>query len=373
MLEVDIALPLGGFALDARFATGRGITALFGRSGSGKTTVINCVAGLLRPRRGRIVADGRVLFDSEAGVDVPRHRRRVGYVFQDARLFPHLSVRQNLLYGQRFAARGDEGHGPAATLEAVVDLLGVGHLLARRPGALSGGERQRVAIGRALLANPRLLLMDEPLASLDAPRKAEILPYLERLRDALRVPVVYVSHSLEEVTRLADSVVAMAEGRVVAAGHAAEVLSSPEFEPVIGRFEAGSLLTARVKGEVEAYALTLLDHPAGELRVPRLGLPAGTAVRLRVRARDVALAASWDELAGLSTRNRLRARVVAVRPSEDALADVTLDVAGEALAARVTREAVAELGLVPGREVTALIKTVAIGRRGVGLVEAGGG
>jgi molybdate transport system ATP-binding protein len=374
MLEVDIALPLGGFALDARFATGRGITALFGRSGSGKTTVINCVAGLLRPRRGRIVADGRVLFDAEAGVDVPRHRRRVGYVFQDARLFPHLSVRQNLLYGRRFAPRGQEdGAFPAATLETVVDLLGVGHLLDRRPGALSGGERQRVAIGRALLADPRLLLMDEPLASLDAPRKAEILPYLERLRDALRVPVVYVSHSLEEVTRLADDVVALAEGRVVASGPAAEVLALPELEAVTGRFEAGSLLTARVRGEVEAFALTLLDHPAGELRVPRLGLPAGTAVRIRVRARDVTLAASWGELPGLSTRNRLRARVVAVRPSEDALADVTLDAAGEALAARVTREAAADLGLAPGREVTALIKTVAIGRRGVGLVEAGGG
>jgi hypothetical protein len=186
--------------------------------------------------------------------------------------------------------------------------------------------------------------MDEPLASLDAPRKAEILPYLERLRDALRVPVVYVSHSLEEVTRLADDVVALAEGRVVASGPAAEVLALPELEAVTGRFEAGSLLTARVRGEVEAFALTLLDHPAGELRVPRLGLPAGTAVRIRVRARDVTLAASWGELPGLSTRNRLRARVVAVRPSEDALADVTLDAAGEALAARVTREAAADLG-----------------------------
>jgi molybdate transport system ATP-binding protein len=213
--------------------------------------------------------------------------------------------------------------------------------------------------------------MDEPLASLDAPRKAEILPYLERLRDALLVPVLYVSHSLEEVTRLADSVVALDGGRVVAAGPAAEVLVLPELEPVTGRFEAGSLLTARVKGEVEAYALTLLDHPAGELRVPRLGLPTGTVVRVRVRARDVTLALPGD-LAGLSTRNRLRARVVAVRPSEDALADVTLDAAGEALAARVTREAVAELGLVAGQEVTALIKTVAIGRRGVGLVETGG-
>jgi molybdate transport system ATP-binding protein len=271
MLEVDIALPLGGFALDARFATGRGITALFagpvGQDDGDQLRGRAAAATARADRRGRA---GAVRQRGGRGRAAAPATGRVR--LQDARLFPHLSVRQNLLYGQRFAARGDEGHSPAATLEAVVDLLGVGQLLARRPGALSGGERQRVAIGRALLANPRLLLMDEPLASLDAPRKAEILPYLERLRDALRVPVVYVSHSLEEVTRLADSVVAMAEGRVVAAGPAAEVLSSPAFEPVIGRFE-GRLAA---HGEGQGRGGGLRPHPPR----PPGGRAEGAAARL---------------------------------------------------------------------------------------------
>jgi molybdate transport system ATP-binding protein len=208
-LAIDIKHRLGSFELDARFGAGSGLVALFGRSGSGKTSVINIIAGLIRPEHGQVTVEGVTLVDAARGIFVPSHRRRIGYVFQEARLFPHLTVRQNLLYGRWFAPRTGRGDD----LDRVVDLLGIGGLLDRRPGRLSGGEKQRVAIGRALLAAPRVLLMDEPLASLDEARKAEILPYIERLRDEGGVPIVYVSHSLAEVARLASTVVVLAEGR----------------------------------------------------------------------------------------------------------------------------------------------------------------
>ncbi|MBX6426812.1 MAG: molybdenum ABC transporter ATP-binding protein [Variibacter sp.] len=214
MLSVDVEKRLGDFALAVRFEAAAGATALLGPSGAGKTTIVNAVAGLVTPDRGRIALDETVLFDSAAGIDVPAHRRGVGYVFQEGRLFPHLTVRQNLLYGRwmRGLRRdpGEEKH--------VVSLLDLAPLLLRRPGRLSGGERQRVAIGRALLMRPRLLLLDEPLASLDPARKAEILPYLERLRDEARTPMIYVSHNADEVRRIATSVVRIEAGRVVAAG-----------------------------------------------------------------------------------------------------------------------------------------------------------
>ena len=242
MLEVDIEHRLGAFELDIHFRSGRGLTALFGRSGAGKTSVVNAIAGLVRPERGRIVVDGAVLLDTERGIGAPVHRRRVGYVFQEGRLFPHLTVRQNLLFGRWFAP----GFAPAAQLDDVVDLLGIGALLDRRPGRLSGGEKQRVAIGRALLAAPRLLLMDEPLASLDARRKDEILPYIERLRDQAGVPIVYVSHAIAEVTRLASTIVLISDGRVRAVGPLQEVMGRAELYPMAGRFEAGAVLAVSV-------------------------------------------------------------------------------------------------------------------------------
>ena len=224
-LEVDIEHNQGVFRLEASFSSSGRLTALFGRSGSGKTTLVNTIAGLVRPTRGRITVQGTVLVDTAAGVFLPKHRRRIGYVFQEGRLFPHLTVRQNLLFG-RWLARSQETdkRDGAADLDGLVDLLGMGALLARRPGGLSGGEKQRVAIGRALLSRPRLLLMDEPLASLDEARKGEIPPYIERLRDEVGVPIIYVSHNVAEVARLATMVVVLDEGRVVAAGSATEVL-----------------------------------------------------------------------------------------------------------------------------------------------------
>jgi molybdate transport system ATP-binding protein len=211
-LEVALHHRLGDFTIDIAFRTGGGATALFGPSGSGKTTVLHAIAGLLRPERGRIVFDGRVMLDTAEGIFVPAYRRDVGYVFQDGRLFPHLTVRQNLLFGRYFARRRQRRHD-GMTLDNVVGLLGIDHILSRRPANLSGGERQRVANGRALLAEPCMLLMDEPLAALDVARKAEILPVLERLRDVSRVPILYVSHDVAEVTRIANTVIVMENGR----------------------------------------------------------------------------------------------------------------------------------------------------------------
>jgi molybdate transport system ATP-binding protein len=220
MLVIEVEKKLGEFSLHALFASESGATVLFGPSGAGKTSIINMIAGLLKPDRGRIVLDDEVLFDDAARIDVPTWRRRIGYVFQEGRLFPHLSVKHNLNYGRWIG-----GHtADPAIFAHVVDLLNIGHLLDRRPGKLSGGERQRVAVGRALLMHPRLLLLDEPLASLDAARKQEIFPYLERLRDEARVPMIYVSHDAEEVKRIATRVVRLDGGKVAATG-GAELLS----------------------------------------------------------------------------------------------------------------------------------------------------
>jgi molybdate transport system ATP-binding protein len=212
MLSVDVEKRLGDFALAVRFEAKSGVTALFGPSGAGKTTLVNMIAGLVTPDRGRILLDDTVLFDSAAGINLPAHRRRIGYVFQEGRLFPHMTVARNLDYGRRMSGLSID----AAVADRVIDLLDIRPLLGRRPGKLSGGERQRIAVGRALLMRPRLLLLDEPLASLDARRKSEILPYLERLRDEARVPMVYVSHNAGEVRRIATSVVWLEDGRVKA-------------------------------------------------------------------------------------------------------------------------------------------------------------
>ena len=222
MLRVDVKKQLGEFSIEAAFASEGRVTGLFGASGAGKTSLINMIAGLLRPDRGRISIDGETLDDTAASVRVPVHRRRIGYVFQDARLFPHLDVRQNLDYGRRMNRLADD----AAQRKRVTGLLDIGHLLDRRPGRLSGGERQRVALGRALLSRPRLLLLDEPLGSLDEERKVEILPYLVRLRDEAGIPMVYVSHDASEMRQLASQVVMLQRGRVTALG-GAEVLPNP--------------------------------------------------------------------------------------------------------------------------------------------------
>ena len=358
-LLVDIAHRLPGLDLRVVFDAPAGVTALFGRSGSGKTTVINAVAGLLTPDAGQIALDGTPLFDSAGRIAVPVHRRRLGYVFQDARLFPHLSVRQNMAYGQRFAPR--DATGPS--LGEVSDLLGVDPLLDRRPGALSGGERQRVAIGRALLSRPRMLLMDEPLAALDTARKADILPYLERLRDQTGIPMLYVSHAVGEVARLATTVIVLENGQVARAGPAEEVLSDPGLARQIGLRETGAVLSAKVTRH-HADGLTELAVSAGRLFLPRIDLAPGAATRVRILAHDVILSRTAPE--GLSALNILPGTVADLRPGEGPGMIVQIRTGQDRLLARITRRSAVALGLAPGAEVYAVIKTVSVSRADVG-------
>jgi molybdate transport system ATP-binding protein len=355
MLDVAIRKQLGTFRLDASFRTNaHGLTALFGRSGAGKTSIIAAIAGLLRPEQGRIVAGGETLFDSARGIDLPAEQRRVGYVFQDARLFPHLSVRDNLLYGWKRAPPADR----RIAYDRLVDLLGVEHLLARRPRALSGGEKQRVAIGRALLAQPRLLLMDEPLASLDAARKAEIFPYLERLRDQLGVLIVYVSHAVEEVIRLANTIVLIEDGRIVAQGSPEALSQRLDLRPLLGRFEAGAVIEGPVAAHDDVRVITEVALHGQRLVLPRIDAAPGTRLRIRIRARDVMLAT--ERPAGLSVQNILAGTVREIADESSAFAEVKVDIGGAAILARITRDSVRRLDLAPGKPIHALVKAVAI-------------
>ena len=361
MLDVDVEVRRGAFRSAASFSSGAPIVALFGRSGSGKTTLVHAIAGIVRPERGRIVVGGRTLFDSARGIDLAPERRRVGCVFQDALLFPHLDVRANLAYGERLTPRAER----FVERGRVIELLGLASLLDRRPATLSGGEKQRVAIGRALLASPRVLLLDEPLASLDGARKAEILAYIELLRDELELPMVYVSHALEEVTRLADHVVVVSDGRVIAAGGVAEVMSRPDLRPHTGRFEAGAVIEARVASHDPRYDLATLAFAGGELVVPNVDALPGEAVRVRIRARDVSLALARPR--EVSIQNILPATVTSIGAEFGAIVEVRLDVGGTPLIARVTRKAADELALAPGLAVHALVKAISIDRHSVGF------
>ena len=359
MLSVDVRHRLGAFELEAAFESSGRLTALFGPSGSGKTSLVNLIGGLMRPDRGSIAAGGRVLVDTKAKVFLPRHRRRIGYVFQDARLFPHMSVRQNLRYGRFFTPASER----YADMDGIVEMLGIGHLLERRPAMLSGGEKQRVAIGRALVASPKLILMDEPLASLDEARKAEILPYVERLRDETGVPIVYVSHSIAEVARLATDIVVLSGGKVVVAGPTTEVAQRLDLLPEEERGEGGSVLEMSVAELDEAFGMTTLSSVAGKIHVPATGLEVGRTVRVRIRARDVMVATERPQ--GLSALNVLDGAVDRVSPSNGALADVRIDCRGQMVMARITRLSVHELGLKPGLPVFAVVKSVTFDRGNV--------
>jgi molybdate transport system ATP-binding protein len=354
-LSVAIEHQQGAFRLDARFECGSGVTALFGRSGAGKTTVINAIAGLVIPRKGRISFNGELLFDSDRGINVVPGQRRFGYVFQEGRLFPHLTVHQNLRYSRLF--NGERGRDD---FSHVVDLLGISSLLQRRPAQLSGGEKQRVAIGRALLARPRLLLLDEPLASLDQQRRREILGYLERLRDDLRVPMVYVSHTVEEVIRLADRVVLMASGAAVAQGNVEEIMGHPERAPAAATFEGGAVIDATVSAIDQEYRLARLSFPGGTLTVANPHAAIGESVRVRIRARDVSIAV--EEPRGISIQNILRGTVSTIGPEREGVVDVGIAVGSVAIRSRITRRALHQLELVPGKTVYALIKAISLER-----------
>lgn len=354
VVEVSLRHRLGDFALDITFTAGPGVTALFGPSGAGKSTVIAALSGLMRPDEGRIVVGDRVLLDRAAGIDLPPHRRRVGLVFQDGRLFPHLSVRQNLTYGGRFAP----ADAPGASFDQIVDLLGIGALLDRPPAALSGGEKQRVAIGRALLARPAVLALDEPLAALDGPRKAAILPFLERLRDQAGLPILYISHSPDEVARLANTLVLIEAGRVIAAGPVAQVMASADAARLFGARDAGSVIEATITGH-DPDGVTRLDSAAGPLLLPAIAAAPGTALRLRVHAQDVIL--SLTAPVGLSALNILPVRVIGLdADSGGVLARLAAGPGAAPLLARVTRRSAETLGLHPGLALHAVLKAVAV-------------
>jgi molybdate transport system ATP-binding protein len=357
-LSVTLRHAFEGFALDAAFEAPKGVTVLFGRSGSGKTSIVNAVAGLLRPDDGRVALDGETLTDTSARVFRPPHRRRIGYIFQEGRLFPHLTVRQNLRYGAWFAPKSANRED----VGRVVDLLGIGHLLDRRPGALSGGEKQRVAIGRALLSAPRLILADEPLAALDEARKAEILPYFERLRDEVAVPILYVSHSSSEVARLATTVIALEAGRIIAQGPAAEVLGDPAVLPA-GAREAGAVLTARVVRH-HADGLTELEAGGLTLFLPRLPQAPDQPVRVRIAAHDVILSSAAPQ--GLSALNILPGVVAEIRAGEGPGVLVALDTSAGRLLARITRRSSDALGLAPGARIHAIVKSVSVAPADIG-------
>jgi molybdate transport system ATP-binding protein len=354
-ISVHIRHDFGGFVLSADFAVAKpGITALFGPSGAGKTSIVNAIAGLLHPQAGRIVVDGETVLDTDAGIFVPPQKRRVGYMFQDARLFPHMTVESNLRFGwRRTPVRADE-----AEFNRIVSLLGIAPLLERRPAKLSGGEKSRVALGRALLSSPRVLLLDEPLSALDSARKAEILPYLEMLRDEARLPMLYVSHALDEVAQLADDVILVQQGRTAAHGPVFEMLADLEISDVAGAPSFGAVIDTRVAAHRDADGLSVLAFDGGELIVPLLRRKIGERLRVRIRAEDVMLAA--EEPRTISANNVLPCRVTDLRESGAVHADVQLRCGGARLVARITRASARRLGLKPGVPVFAIAKSVII-------------
>ena len=352
-LAVALRHRFPGASIDIGFEVASpGVTVLFGPSGAGKSTVIAAAAGLLRPDACRVVVNGSVLTDTEAGIWLPVERRRIGLVFQDSRLFPHMSVATNLRFGLRRSRPG------AVDFDDIVELLGIGALLNRRPHTLSGGERQRVAIGRALLAQPHLLLMDEPLASLDATRKAEILPFLLRLKTTLRLPVLYVTHTLDEMNRLADSLVLVQAGRVLAYGPASEVLSRADL-PLAQRDDAGALLACQVAAHDPARTLTELDAGGTTLLVPLLDVCIGQRCRVRIPAREVILAGRAPEAISLHNIIQGTVRRLAQDPVQRSVL-VEVGLPHGALLSRVTPDAVQRLALVPGAPVLALIKSTSV-------------
>ncbi len=356
MLEIKVKKRLGRFTVDVSFSTeGAGVTTLFGSSGAGKTSVINMVAGLFPPDEGLIVVNGRKLFDSEHSINLRPEKRRCGYIFQDGRLFPHLTVRANLTYGMKLVPRAER----YVSYNQVIDLLGIRHLLGRRPAKLSGGEKQRVAIGRALLTSPSLLLMDEPLASLDLARKGEVLPFIARLPREFSIPILYVTHSLDEILNLADTAVLVESGKVVATGNVEDLMSRIDLQHFAGAFDAGVVLGTVVEEHERSGGLTSLRFAGGVLKIPLLEVPVGERLRVRIRSRDVAIALSRPDK--ISVRNIFPATVEEIVESPESLVDVRLNI-GCALLSRITPAAKADLKLAPGQQVYALVKSVAISR-----------
>jgi molybdate transport system ATP-binding protein len=354
MLSVSVNKRRGAFLLDAQFELPTpGVVALFGRSGCGKTSLVNVIAGLALADSGRVALDDSVLLDTALRLNVPPEKRRIGYVFQDARLFPHMRVEANLRYALRRAAVA-----PFIGLDRVVELLDLKALMGRRTHQLSGGERQRVAIGRALLSQPSLLLLDEPLASLDASRREEVLPYLESLRDQLAIPMVYVSHNFDEVLRLATHLVLMEAGKTIAQGNLSEMSLHPEVRAIIGIDAVGAIVDGTVLGADASSALTRVQVGRGELKVQCSQAAPGTRLRVRLLARDLIVATEAPR--HLSVRNSLPGVITSVADDVDDSHLIAIDIGGILIMARVTKAATRELGLAAGTPVWALVKTASL-------------
>jgi molybdate transport system ATP-binding protein len=357
-LRAQVSFP--GFGLDITEELDlNAVTGVLGPNGGGKSTLLRTIAGFETPRAGRVALGGQVWFDSETRENVAAHRRPVGLMFQDGRLFEHLGVAGNLSYADRRCRERGNGFDR----DDIVAAFDLEPLLGRHVGSLSGGERQRVALARTLLTRPKLLLLDEPLAALDRERKAEILPYLEQVPKRFGIPTIYVSHSIEEVARLAESVLVLADGRVQAYGPTASVIERLDLQPITGRFEAGVLVEARVTGHERQRALTQVEVDGATLTMPMIErLEPGESIRLRIRARDVAIATRRPE--GISIRNVLPATVAEITSEPDtAFAEVFLVLKSVRIRARLTRASVEDLKLVSGMPVYALIKTVSLDRR----------
>jgi molybdate transport system ATP-binding protein len=354
-LSVDVVKQRGAFRLQLQLAqTHTGVVSLFGASGCGKSTAINLIAGLLKPDSGRIQLGETVLFDSQRRIDLPPEQRRIGYVFQNARLFPHYSVHGNLLYGLQRSHHVEQRIHP----EQIITLLGLSDLLHRSPRALSGGEQQRVALGRALLSQPRLLLLDEPLASLDQARREDVLPYLEKIRDELNIPMIYVSHQFEEVLRLAAHVVLMDQGQVWAQGDLPSISLQPALRQIIGAEAIGAVVEGKVTAINEDSGLAQLAIGHGQVSVEVHTLHLGQQLRLQLLARDLILA--LDAPQGLSVRNKLQGVVTSIIADDAHASMVSVDVGGVILLVRITHSAVEDLQLRVGTSLWVLVKAITL-------------
>ncbi len=348
--DVDITCQQGNFEISAKFSTPSGVTVLFGPSGAGKSTLINAIAGLVTPQHGHIHVGGHLLFDSQTGENLPTHRRQLGYIFQESRLFPHMNVQRNLVYGRRFA----RGSTSVVQFEHIVELLDLAPLLNRRPVGLSGGEKQRIAIGRALLSSPRLILADEPLAALDQARKAELLPYFERLRDELNIPILYVTHSVSEVARLATTVVTIKDGQVISLGSAEHTFADNAAMP---DGQVGALITAHVKCHHDD-GLSELNAAGIPLHLPMPQHPVGTKVRLRIAAQDVVIATHPPK--GVSALNIISGCILRLAPGTGPDIMVTVDTTAGKILACLTKRSASILQLTEGMDCFVIIKSMAL-------------
>ena len=361
MLSVNITKVFGSFRLETRFEVEEGsITAIFGKSGAGKTSTINAIAGLTRPDVGVIQIGNTTLFDQNLRINLPIYKRQIGYVFQDDRLFPHMTVRNNLIYG----TPKNRDVANSLNLTDITGLLELAPLLERRPRTLSGGEKQRVAIGRALLSNPKLLLMDEPLASIDVQHRFEILPFIQRVREKTGITIIYVTHALEEVIFIADQIILLSEGQVTAQGTVEEIMSRLDLHPMTSRFDAGAVISATYSGYDREFDLGELSFDGGTLRIAGLNAEIGIHLRAHIRARDVSL--MLDKPKDTSVLNVFKGELIEIRHEDGPQLDLLINI-GTPLIARITRKSLNDLNLDIGSKVYAMIKAVAIDRKTLGI------